>query len=139
MGEHERSVWMGWIWFGGTIMIILGLFTAIEGLIALFKDEYYIISSNGLLVFTMTAWGWIYLIFGICAVAAGIALFTGAAWARMVTVLIVSLNALSQLAFLSANPIWATIVIAMDVLVLWAVVVHGGVAQEAGRRTGDRG
>ena len=140
MGVHERSVWMGWIWFGGTIMIILGFFTVIEGLVALFRHEYYVIGSNGLLVFDMTAWGWIHLIVGICAVAAGIALLlTGAAWARVVTVLIVSFNALGQLAFLSAYPIWGTIVIALDVLVIWAVVVHGGVVRDAEGRIAERG
>lgn len=137
MSQHMRSMWTGWIWFGGTIMIILGFFTAIEGLVALFKREYYVISGNGLLVFNMTSWGWIHLVVGVCAVAAGIALFTGAAWARVVAVLLVSFNALSQLAFLSAYPIWTTMIIALDVLVIWAVVVHGGGVQDAETRIGD--
>ncbi|WP_051795860.1 hypothetical protein [Kibdelosporangium aridum] len=132
MGVHSRSTWSSWIGFAAIILIITGFFTAIEGIVALFRNQYYILSSSGLLVFDMTAWGWIHLIVGVCAVLAGLSLFTGAAWARVVAVLLVSFNAVSQLAFMAAHPIWTTIVIALDILVIWAVVVHGGVVRDEG-------
>jgi hypothetical protein len=138
MGVHTRSTWSGWIWFAGTILIIGGFFTAIEGLVALFRNEYYVVGSDGLLVFDMTAWGWIHLIVGVCAVLTGITLFSGAAWARVVAVLLVSFNAVSQLAFLAAYPIWTTIIIAMNVLVIWAVVVHGEVVQDVETRVEEQ-
>jgi hypothetical protein len=62
---------------------------------------------------------------GVLAVVAGFALFTGAAWARVTAVLLAAFNAIAQLAFLSASPVWATIVITIDVVVIWAIVVHG--------------
>lgn len=132
MGVHTRSTWSGWIGFAAIILIITGFFTAIEGIVALFRNQYYIVSGSGLLVFDMTAWGWIHLVVGVCAVLAGLSLFTGAAWARVVAVLLVSFNAVSQLAFMAAHPIWTTIVIALDVLVIWAVVVHGGIVRDEG-------
>ncbi|MBP2323496.1 vacuolar-type H+-ATPase subunit I/STV1 [Kibdelosporangium banguiense] len=138
MGVHTRSTWSNWIWFAGTILIITGFFTVIEGIVALFRNEYYIVGSNGLLVFDMTAWGWIHLIVGACAIVVGLALFTGAAWARVVAVILVSFNAISQLAFLAAYPIWTTIIIALDVLVIWAVVVHGEVVQDEETRIDEQ-
>ena len=123
--EASGSLWLGWIWFAGAMMILLGLFNVIEGLVALFNDKYYVVGPQGLLVFDLTSWGWIHLIIGALAVAAGCALFTGALWARIATVVLATVNAIAQLAFLSAYPVWGTIVIALDVVVIWAVVVHG--------------
>lgn len=129
-----RTMWVGWVWFAGVMMILLGMFNVIEGIVALFKDKYYVVGPQGLLVFDMTGWGWIHLIIGVLAVVAGFALFTGAAWARVFAVILATVNAVAQLAFLSANPVWATIVIAIDVVVIWAVIVHGGEARREPER-----
>jgi len=124
------SMWVGWLFFGGTMMIMLGTFSAIEGLVALFNDEYYVATPQGLLMFDITGWGWLHLIFGIVAVGVGFGVFTGATWARISGVILCAINALAQLVFLSAYPIWAVIVIALDVLVIWALIVHGDEARE---------
>jgi hypothetical protein len=97
----------------------------IEGLVALFDRDYYVVGPSGLLVFSLAGWGWLHLIAGFLIAVTGIALFTGSQWARVVTVALAGFNALAQLAFLSAYPFWAAIVIALDVLVIWAVIVHG--------------
>lgn len=127
----RRSAWLGWIWFGGAMMILLGAFNVIEGLVALFNDEYYVVGPEGLLVFDLTGWGWIHLSIGALAIAAGVGLFSGAAWARFAAVVLATINAIAQLAFLSAFPVWATVVIALDVIVIWAVIVHGDEARHA--------
>jgi hypothetical protein len=123
------TAWVGWIWFAGAMMILLGLFNAIEGLVALFDNKYYVVGPQGLLVFDLSGWGWVHLIIGILAVIAGLALFTGALWARITAVVLATINAIAQLTFLSAFPVWATIVIALDVVVIWAVIVHGSEAK----------
>ncbi|RSM43757.1 hypothetical protein DMA12_17870 [Amycolatopsis balhimycina DSM 5908] len=120
-----RSRRVGWIWFAGAITVLAGLFNVIEGLVALFDKDYYVVGPSGLLVFTLTGWGWLHFVVGVLVVLTGIALLTGAQWARVVTVALAGFNALAQLAFLSAYPFWGVIVIALDVLVIWAVIVHG--------------
>lgn len=120
-----RSRRVGWIWFAGAITVLAGLFNVVEGLVALFDKDYYVVGPSGLLVFTLTGWGWVHLVVGVLVSLTGIALFTGAVWARIVTVALAGFNALAQLAFLSAYPFWGVIVIALDVLVIWAVIVHG--------------
>jgi hypothetical protein len=127
----RRTGWVGWVYFAGTMLVLLGSFNAIEGLVALFKDQYYVPTRQGLLVFDLTGWGWIHLIVGIVAIAVGIGLFTGATWARVSGVILAGLNAILQLLFLSANPLWAILVITLDVLVIWALVVHGDEAKSS--------
>lgn len=119
----------GWLAFAAVMMILVGLFNVILGVVALFNSDYYVVTSNQLLVLDLTAWGWLHLILGALVVVTGGALFTGSTWARVVTVLLAGFNALASLAFLSASPVWCTIVIALDVLVIWAVVAHGNEAE----------
>jgi hypothetical protein len=119
------TAWVGWVWFAAVMLIMTGSFNVIYGLVALFDDKYYTLSRQGLLVFDITQWGWILLVFGIVAIFGGIALFRGAMWARVVAVLLAGLNAIGHMAFMSAYPVWAMITIVIDVLVIYAVIAHG--------------
>jgi hypothetical protein len=122
----QPSGWVGWIGFAAVLMFILGAFHAIQGLVALFRDEYYVVSESGLVVdIDYTAWGWTHLILGILVCAAGLGLLVGKTWARVVAVLVAVVSVFVNLGFLSAYPVWSTMMIAMDVLVIWAVIVHG--------------
>ncbi|MEO6090277.1 MAG: hypothetical protein ABIQ18_44955 [Umezawaea sp.] len=119
------SPWTGWIGFAGVMMLIIGSFNVIEGVVALVDNEYYLVTPENVLVFDLTGWGWVHLVVGVLVAMAGVGLWTGAAWARVVAVVFVSVNALLQLGFVGVQPIWSTIVIALCVVVMWAVVVHG--------------
>jgi hypothetical protein len=117
---------MGWILFAGTMMLMLGIFHGIQGLVALFRDEYYLVGKNGLTVHVdYTTWGWVHLILGVVIAGAGAGLLVGQMWARIVGVLVALVSAVVNIAFLSAYPIWSTIMIAVDILVIWAITVHG--------------
>ena len=122
----ERTGWYGWIVFAGTMMLMLGAFHAVAGLVALFKDEYFLVGKSGLVVnVDYTTWGWVHIIFGVLVAAAGVALYVGAMWARVVAVGVALLSAIVNLAFLSAYPVWSAIMIALDILVIYAVTAHG--------------
>jgi hypothetical protein len=121
----EPTGWVGWIWFGGTVMVLLGIFSVIEGIVALFNDKYYVVAPQGLLVFDITGWGWVHLILGALAIVAGVALFTGAMWARATAVVLLVVNAIAQLMFMPAYPFWALTVLALDIVVIWAILAHG--------------
>lgn len=127
----QRSGWYGMVVFAATMMILLGSFHAIAGLVALFRDDYFLVTRSGLVIdVDYTTWGWVHLLLGILVIAAGAALYAGATWARAVAVVIAMLSALLNLAFLSAYPLWSGIMIAVDVLVIYAVTVHGGPVDE---------
>jgi hypothetical protein len=124
-GQPKPSVWTGWIGFAGIVMVVIGAFTVIEGMVALFNSDYYVVGPENVLVVDLTGWGWIHLIVGGLIVLAGGGLWTGSAWARVVAVVFATFNAVLQLGFVSVQPVWSTIVIALCVVVIWAVVVHG--------------
>jgi len=122
----EPTGWVGWIVFAAAMMIMLGIFHAIEGLVALFKDEYFLVRPSGLTIdVDYTAWGWTHLIGGVVVALAGMALFTGRTWARVVGVVVAMLSAIINIGFLAAYPVWSTIMIAIDVLVIYALTAHG--------------
>jgi hypothetical protein len=124
--EPERTAWVGWIMFAGVIMVMLGTFQAIAGLVALFNDEYYLVTRSNLVVSVdYTAWGWVHLLLGIVIAGAGLGVMVGQMWARVVGILVALVSAVVNLAFLAANPVWCTIMITLDVLVIWALTVHG--------------
>jgi hypothetical protein len=119
--------WVGWIGFAGVIMIMAGIFQATAGLVALVNDDVYVVVSDQLaLTLDYTQWGWVHLILGAIVAAAGFAVFSGRVWARAVGVLLAALSAFAHLLFISAYPFWSLIVIGMDVLVIYALCVHGG-------------
>lgn len=123
---RNRSGWAGWVLFAGILMILIGAFQVIAGLVALFRDTYYLVTSSGLLVSVdYTTWGWVHLILGLVIAAAGLAVMRGALWGRIIGIVLACLSALANLAFLAASPVWSLLVIAMDVLVIFALAVHG--------------
>lgn len=124
--EPGPSGWVGWIAFAGAMMILLGLFHAFQGLVALLRDEYYLVGPDGLVLnVDYSQWGWIHLVLGVVVAGAGLALLVGQMWARAVAVLLAFVSALVNVAFLSAYPVWSVLMIAVDILVIWAVMVHG--------------
>jgi len=122
----EPTGWVGWIMFAAVMMMMLGSFHAIAGLVALFQDSYYLVGKNNLVVHVdYTAWGWVHLVGGILIVLAGVGLLAGQMWARIVGVALAALSALVNMAFFAAYPWWSAIMIALDVLVIWALTAHG--------------
>jgi hypothetical protein len=127
----EMTAWVGWIAFAGTMMVLLGSFHLIEGFVALFKDEYFLVGKSGLTVnVDYTAWGWTHIAGGVLIICAGAALFAGKMWARVIAVILATVSAIVNIGFLSAYPVWSSLMILFDVLVIWAVTVHGAEMKE---------
>ena len=116
----------GWIGFAGILMLIVGGIDFIQGLIALFSDDYFVVTASGFLVVDLTGWGWIMLIWGVLLVLAGLALIAAQGWARWFAIVVVSLNVIAQLGFLgnSQYPLWSLTVIALNVIVLYALTAR---------------
>jgi hypothetical protein len=69
---RETSSWAaGGILFAGLMMIMVGIWQALEGLIAIFENEFYVATRNYLFQFDATTWGWIHLILGLLVAFAG--------------------------------------------------------------------
>jgi hypothetical protein len=124
--QPEPTAWVGMVIFAGTMLLMMGALQAMEGLVAIFQDEYYLVTRKGMIVsLDYTAWGWTHLVIGLIAVGVGIGVFAGQTWARVAGIVIAAISLLVNVAFLPAYPIWIMIVIGIDVLAIYALAVHG--------------
>jgi hypothetical protein len=122
----EPTAWVGMVTFAAVIMIVVGAFQAIMGATALFQSDYYAVPSEDLLVSVdFTVWGWGHIALGAVAIIAAFGLLRGQMWARVVGICMAVASAIANLAFMPAYPLWSTVVIALDVLVIYAIAVHG--------------
>lgn len=129
----RSSTWAGWVAFAGVLMVIIGALDFFEGLIAIIRDDYYVLSKGQLIVFDLTTWGWITLIWGVIVVLAGFGLLSGANWGRWLGIFAASLNFFVQLGFLgsAAYPLWALTTLSLTLVVLYALIARWDVALEA--------
>jgi hypothetical protein len=123
---ENRSSWaVGWISFAGVVMIMAGFFQAIAGIVAIFEDEFFVVTKDWVFQLDPTAWGWIHLIIGVILLLAGIGVFTGNVLARTIGVILALVSALTAFAWLPYYPVWGVIIIALDIAVIWALTAHG--------------
>jgi len=116
---------VGLILFAGIMMIMVGVFQAIQGVVALFNGTFYVVGQKWVFSFNVTTWGWIHLLAGVVLVVAGYFLFQGAVWARVVGVSVAIISAVLSFMWLPYYPIWSILIIALDVFIIWALTVHG--------------
>src|SRR3954451_22096480 len=112
--------WAGWVVFAGVMLILLGAGHVIEGLVALARGE-----GGGVLLVSSTTWGWVSIVLGVIGGFAGLGLLAGAPVARVLGVLLALISAVANLASLRSSPV-ALVVVALDVVVVYAITVHGG-------------
>jgi len=116
----------GWIGFAGILMVLLGGLSVFQGLIALLEDNYYVVTQSGYLLFDVTGWGWIMLIWGIILALVGLALLNGASWSRWTSIVLVGVNVFGQLGFLgnTNDTVWLLITLTLNIIVLYALIVR---------------
>jgi hypothetical protein len=133
MATRSVSGWtVGFVVFAGVMLMLVGVFHALAGLAAIIDDQYFVIGPNYAYDLDTTAWGWIHLIVGVIVIAAGYGVFSGATWARVVGITLASLSAIANFFFIPYQPVWAILIIALDVLVIAALSAYG--PEEAGVR-----
>ena len=127
---RARTGWVGWIYFAAVLMVLVGTLNAFHGLIAIVNDDWVVWTNRADLYLDLTEWGWIHLGIGIAMVLAGFGVLTGNVLARTVAVLLACLSVIANFLYIPAFPIWAIIVIAIDVFVIYALTAHGGEMRE---------
>ena len=121
---------VGFILFAAIMMIMVGVFQALQGLIAIFENEFYVATRNYIFQADATTWGWIHLILGLLVAFAGWGLFSGRTWARVVGITLAVLSAIANFLFIPYYPFWSLLIITLDVFVIWALAAHGGDMRE---------
>ena len=130
----ERSSWIGWIIFAALMLVLLGIFQLVAGIVAIFNEDYF--QDTGVaplfLAVDQQMWGVLQLILGALAILTGAGLLRGNAVARVVGIGVVLLGAVASLLAIGAYPVWSLLLIAVDVCILYAITVHGGEMRPSG-------
>jgi hypothetical protein len=129
-GREASGMAVGFILFAAIMMLMVGVFQALQGLIAIFENEFYVATRNYLFQFDATTWGWIHLLVGLLMAFAGWGLFSGRTWARTVAIILAVLSAITNFLFVPYYPFWSLLLVTLDVLVIWAVAAHGGAMRD---------
>jgi hypothetical protein len=126
--EQQVSGWaIGAIAFAATMLVLIGVFQALTGLVALFNDEFYVVAQNYTFDLDVSAWGWIHLIIGLAVLATGMGLFARKAWAGVAAIMLCMLSALANFFFIPYYPIWSLLVIGLNIWVIWALTRPGAI------------
>jgi hypothetical protein len=133
----ERSA-VGWGIFAGVILLLAGIFNIIYGLTVALDHRLLVVTdatNQGVVVWNLTAWGWVHFAVGCGLVLVSLGLFAGATWARWAAVVACSINAVTQIFLIVVDPLWSVLVIALDILVIWHLIGRYGDAYD---RVADR-
>jgi hypothetical protein len=133
------ETWAGWVRLAAILMLIIASIDFFQGLIAIIRGSYYALTPNQIIVFDISTWGWLTLLWSIVLFATGFGLGSGASWARWVTIVVVSLNFLAVLGFVGSSqyPLWALTALALNAIVLYAVTIRWGEASGELRRQAE--
>jgi len=134
MQQREVTGWAGWAIFAAFIMMLVGVFDIIEGLVAIFDDDWLLVQGGRddttYVIKNASAFGWVVLIIGVLLILAGLAVLRGAVWGRLIGVVMAGLAAIAHLGTLDSHPFWSLTIILLSVLVIYGLVVHGGELRE---------
>jgi hypothetical protein len=122
----RQTGWTSWTRFAAVFLIVSGIFSVVEGIVGLISpDAYFVVAHGRLFLFDISGWGWWTLILGILLIIIGVFLYIGTLWARAAAVIIAALSAIVQLLLIPAQPWWSMVVIAVDLLIIFAIAAHG--------------
>ena len=120
--ERPSAAGVGFTFAAGALMILSGLWSFLEGLAAVIKKQFFVVTPNYTFQWNVTGWGWTHLILGIVIFAAGVCVLLGMTWARVVGVILAVFSAIASFLFLPYYPVWSIVVIALDVIIIWALM-----------------
>ncbi len=114
----------GWIIFAGLMLLIAGAFDIMYGLAAVLNDQVVTVGGRGVVVWDFTVWGWLHMVIGAVMLLASWGLFAVKGWARWTALVFATLNAMLQFAVITAFPLWAIMMITLNVIVLYQLTVN---------------
>ncbi|UPW07278.1 hypothetical protein M1C59_14410 [Gordonia terrae] len=117
-----RQGFAGGTTFAAAVLLLtaalLGLF---QGIAAAANDDLIVVGPQYTYQLDLTTWGWIHIIAALIGVLIAVGLFTGATWARAAAVVIAAVSIVVNFLWLPYYPWWSILVIALDIVVIWAV------------------
>ncbi len=123
--DRYVAVTSGWVVFAATMAAVAGVFNIIYGIVILFNNEWVAFTTEGILLFDITAWGWILIALGAVQLIIAFGIGSGQTWSRVLGVIWASLILIGQLAFLNVYPVWSILIMVLMILIIYGLTVHG--------------
>lgn len=105
----------------GALLLVTGVLTVLQGISAVVNDDLLVVTPDYVYKFNTTTWGWVHIVVGVLLAAIAIGLIRGADWARVAAIVMASVSIVVMFLWLPYYPVWSLVVIALDVIVVWAV------------------
>jgi hypothetical protein len=128
----SEGTWGRWVTFAATVLVLLGCLNGLQGFLAMLDDGYYVAQGRELALVSYDAWGAILVFWGAVLLIVGAALHARRGWARWAAAIVVMLDVILQVGFFPSSPLLALILIALDVVVLYALIVRWDEARLGG-------
>lgn len=122
-GVHVRQP-TGWTVFTGSLLFIVGSLDALWGLAGILNNDIVVVGGQGVVLADVTTWGWVHLILGSIVAITGLGLFAAADWARWMGIFFVAVNAIAQIVWFPAAPLWAFLMIILGVTIIYQLAVR---------------
>ncbi len=123
---NQITGWVGWIIFTGVAMVITGILQFIIGLSEAVNNHWFVVTGQSVQVMSLASWGWVHMILGALITIIGLSLFSGGIVARTLAAILVAISLVANAAFIGVYPVWSTIMIVVDLFIIYALVAHGG-------------
>lgn len=114
----------GFVLFAAALMVMSGVFGMLEGIAAIIDDELYVVTPDYTYDLDVSTWGWIHLATGAVVMLAGFGLFSGVLWARIIAMIVAVTSAVINFFYIPYYPFWSILIIAVNIVVLWALAVY---------------
>ena len=114
----------GWVLFTGVMLFTVGVLDALWGLAAILNNENVIVGGQGAIIADITTWGWVHLMLGSAMALTGLPLIARRSWARWAAVFFVAVNAIAQIVWFPAAPLWAFLIIILDVTIIYQLTAR---------------
>lgn len=119
--SHRQHVAAGTSIGAAVLFVTVGVLQVVQGIAAVGNDEVFTAGLDYTYEFDLTWWGWIHIAVGAAIALVGVALLSGGIWARTLAVVIAGLSIVVNFLWLPYQPGWAAVIIAIDVVVIWAI------------------
>jgi len=126
--SHGTSEDAGWVLFAGMLLVMAGILNIIYGIAAIESSRFFA-GHAAYVIGDLETWGWITAVIGGLQFIAALGVWAEQGWARWGGVGVAGLSAVTQLVSIAGYPLLSLAIVALDVLVIWGLVAHGGRSQ----------
>jgi hypothetical protein len=123
--RYEDEAGYGLVTFAGVMLCIVSVLNVLYGIAAI-RNATFFHNDVRYVMGDLNTWGWFLVALGALQGFAAFAIWRGASWGRWFGVACASVNAILQTLWIPAYPILAMIILALDVTVIYGLLVYGG-------------